>query len=201
MFQAFQPTNQVFLSLVFFFSTHPSPLPALTPLHPCFTVFTPWIFSSLSLAFSISLPFLTPIQGGAVVPGLPEVQAGGRLRPFLPGVLGPQPGCSQCSLHLLRWGRPGESRRRRRPGQQWRCLWRHRRLPAAGLLNCTRVRCLCSTRGKLSMMLPDISQLENILFFIILHFSINSALISNSDPLLQIFNMKSSIVYFTQRNV
>lgn len=47
----------------------------------------------------------------------------------------------------------------------------------------------------------DISQLENILFFIILHFSINSALISNSDPLLQIFNMKSSIVYFTQRNV
>lgn len=48
MFQAFQPTNRVFLSLVFFFSPpHPSPLPALTPLHPCFTV------HSLNLSITI----------------------------------------------------------------------------------------------------------------------------------------------------
>lgn len=79
-------------------------------------------------------PIPPPHQGGPVLPGLPEVQAGGRLSPLLPGVHGPQPGRSRSPLHLLRWGRRGEPRRWRGAGQQRWGLWRHRRLPAPGLL-------------------------------------------------------------------
>ncbi|XP_035993251.1 synaptogyrin-1-like isoform X2 [Fundulus heteroclitus] len=76
------------------------------------------------------------VSGGPVVPRLPEIQAGGRLRPLLPGLHRSQPGCSRSALHVLRRGRLGKPERRRGPGQQRRGLRRHWRLPASRLLRC-----------------------------------------------------------------
>lgn len=112
-------------------NTAASPLPPLIiPPH-----LSP-IFAFLSSTFC-PIPSVPKKKGGPVLPGLPEVQAGGRLGPLLPGIHGPQPGRSRSPVHLLRWGRRGEPGRRRRsggPGQQRRGLRRHQRLPASGLL-------------------------------------------------------------------
>lgn len=122
----------VYFSLCSLSSPKPS---ALTLLHLCFPLYPflntihPFYLPSCRLPFPIPPP-----QGGPVIPGLPEVQVGGRLSPLLPGIHGPQPGCSRSSLHLLWWGWPGEPRRRRGAGQQRWSFWRHRRLPASGLL-------------------------------------------------------------------
>lgn len=131
-----KPTNQCsLLSLC----SHSSPkTSAVTPLHLCFHLW-PFLHSFHPSACPLCLPVIfhfRPLhpQGGPVLPGLPEVQAGGWLSTLLPGIHGPQPGCCRSPVHLLRWGRPGEPRRRRGPGQQRWGLWRHQWLPASGLL-------------------------------------------------------------------
>lgn len=116
------------LSLFCFFpSLNPPPRPALTTPPLCFHLH-PLLHT---------LPLSVHLQGGPVFPGLPEVQAGGRLGPLLAGIHGPQPG-RRSPLHLFRRGWPGEPRRRRGPGQQWRGLRWLRWLPASGLLRCRR---------------------------------------------------------------
>ncbi|XP_036069376.1 uncharacterized protein syngr1a isoform X5 [Oryzias melastigma] len=58
------------------------------------------------------------VSGGAVLLGLPEVQARGRLGALLAGIHRPKPGCRWSALHELRGRQYGESKWRRRPGQQ-----------------------------------------------------------------------------------
>lgn len=95
------------------------------PLHPCALACSSIFHQFPSSVFPKGVP---------VVPRLPEIQAGGRLRPLLPRIHRPQPGCGRSTLHVLWRERLGEPGRRRRPGQQRRGLRRLRRLPAPRLL-------------------------------------------------------------------
>ena len=83
-------------------------------------------------------------EGCSSLPGIPEVQAGGRLSSLLPGIRRPQPGSQRSGAPRWQWRVHRLHRRNGGPGRRGRRLRRLRRLPEPRLLSAV---CIASRVG------------------------------------------------------